>query len=90
MQDFFEVFTVEQVISLLSAFSPLPPERADMLESDGRVLTEDIIVKEDLPPATRGHVRPAAFFNGRARDWCASLPRWKGWKRAGRLMSCLF
>ena len=53
MQDFFEVLTVEQVIGLLSAFSPLPPEEADLQECDGRVLAEDVIAAEDLPPADR-------------------------------------
>ena len=53
MQGFFEVLAVEQVISLLTAFSPLTPEQADLLECDGRVLAEDIIAKEDLPPADR-------------------------------------
>ena len=53
MQGFFEVLTVEQVISLLSAFSPLPPEQADLQESDGRVLAEDIIAGEDLPLTDR-------------------------------------
>ena len=53
MQGFFEVLTVEQVISLLSAFSPLPPEQAALQESDGRVLAEDIIATEDLPPTDR-------------------------------------
>jgi molybdopterin biosynthesis enzyme len=43
MQGFFEVLTVEQVIRLLSAFSPLPPEQTDLLECDGRVLAEDSI-----------------------------------------------
>jgi molybdopterin molybdotransferase len=53
MQAFFEVLTVEQVIRLLSAFSPLPPEEADLQECDGRVPAEDIIAAEDLPPADR-------------------------------------
>ena len=53
MQGFFEVLTVEQVIRLLSAFSPLPPEEVELRESDGRVLAEDIIAKEDLPLTDR-------------------------------------
>ncbi|MCL1985642.1 MAG: molybdopterin molybdotransferase MoeA [Betaproteobacteria bacterium] len=53
MQGFFEVLAVEQVIRLLTAFSPLPPEQADLLESDGRILAEDITAKEDLPLADR-------------------------------------
>jgi len=69
MQGFFEVLTVEQVIRLLSAFSPLPPEQADLLESDGRVLAEDSIAEEDLPLADRAAMdgyalRAADTFGG--------------------------
>jgi len=53
MQGFFEVLTVEQVIGLLSVFSPLPPEQVDLQESDGRVLAEDVIAGEDLPLTDR-------------------------------------
>jgi molybdopterin molybdotransferase len=53
MHGFFEVLTVEQVISLLYAFSPLPPEQVELQESDGRILAENIIAEEDLPPADR-------------------------------------
>jgi len=69
MQGFFEVLTVEQVIRLLSAFSPLPPEMAELQASDGRVLAEDIIAKEDLPFADRASMdgyalRAADTFGG--------------------------
>ncbi|MDR0239856.1 MAG: molybdopterin molybdotransferase MoeA [Deltaproteobacteria bacterium] len=53
MQGFFEVLTVEQVVRLLSAFAPLPPEQANLQESDGRVLAEDMIAGEDLPLTDR-------------------------------------
>jgi len=53
MQGFFEVLAVEQVISLLSVFSPLSLEEADLQESDGRVLAEDIVAGEDLPLTDR-------------------------------------
>ena len=69
MQGFFEVLTVEQVIRLLSVFSPLPPEQADLLECDGRVLAEDIIAAEDLPLTDRSAMdgyalRAADTFGG--------------------------
>ena len=69
MHGFFEVLTVEQVISLLSVFSPLPPEHAELQESDGRVLAEDLIAEEDLPFADRAAMdgyalRAADTFGG--------------------------
>ena len=69
MQGFFEVLTVEQVIRLLSAFPRLPPEQADLLECDGRVLAEDSIAAEDLPLTDRSAMdgyalRAADTFGG--------------------------
>jgi len=69
MQGFFEVLTVEQVIRLLSVFSPLPLEQAELLECDGRVLAEDIIAAEDLPLTDRAAMdgyalRAADTFGG--------------------------
>ncbi|MDR0466157.1 MAG: molybdopterin molybdotransferase MoeA [Deltaproteobacteria bacterium] len=69
MQGFFEVLTVEQVTNLLAVFAPLPPEETDLLECDGRVLAEDVVATEDLPPANRSAMdgyalRAADSFGG--------------------------
>ena len=53
-KDFLHVLPVEEVISRLLGFSPLPQEnkRLDTLPS-GSILAETIMATETLPPANR-------------------------------------
>ena len=47
------MLSVEEALErVLLAFQPLPPERIPVLETLGRVLTEDVVADLDVPPLT--------------------------------------
>jgi molybdopterin molybdotransferase len=77
---------------VLSAFQPLPTERIPILETLGRVLTEDVIADMDIPPlansAMDGYAVRAADTTGEARSACASSIIWppatRPTRRSGR------
>jgi molybdopterin molybdotransferase len=53
MPDFFKVVTPEQVFDFLSGFSRMPTESVALEQALGRVLAEDAVCAEDMPPAAR-------------------------------------
>jgi molybdopterin molybdotransferase len=53
LSEFFRVATLSRVISELASFGRLAAERVGLSEAYSRVLTEDIVSPEDLPPLPR-------------------------------------
>jgi molybdopterin molybdotransferase len=53
MPDFFKVVTPEQVFDFLSGFHRMPAESVALEQALGRVLAEDALCAEDMPPAAR-------------------------------------
>ena len=53
MKEEYLMLSVEEALErVLSPFQPLPPERISVLETLGRVLTEDVFADMDVPPLT--------------------------------------
>ena len=53
MKEEYLMLSVEEALErVLSAFQPLPPERIPVLETLGRVVTEDVFADMDIPPLT--------------------------------------
>ena len=53
MKEEYLMLSVEEALErVLSPFQPLPPERIPVLETLGRVLTEDVFADMDVPPLT--------------------------------------
>ncbi|MDH4266305.1 MAG: molybdopterin molybdenumtransferase MoeA, partial [Deltaproteobacteria bacterium] len=51
MKEEYLIFSVEEALErVLSPFQPLPPERIPILETLGRVVTEDVVADMDIPP----------------------------------------
>jgi len=51
LKEEYPMLSVEEALArVLSAFQPLPPERVPILETLGRVLTEDVAADMDIPP----------------------------------------
>lgn len=53
MKDFFKLISSSDFISLFSQFAPLEPETIPLIAARGRVLAEDIVSREALPPFSR-------------------------------------
>jgi molybdopterin molybdotransferase len=53
MKDFFKLISSSDFISLFSQFTPLEPETIPLIAARGRVLAEDIVSREALPPFSR-------------------------------------
>ena len=67
MKDFFKLISSSEFISLFSGFSPLEPETIALTAARGRVLAQDIVSSEALPPFSRSTmdgyaVRAASTF----------------------------
>jgi molybdopterin molybdotransferase len=56
LTEFFHVITADQFTDLLARFSRLSPERIPLDDSLARVLSEDILAREDLPEEARSTV----------------------------------
>ena len=53
MKEEYLLLSVEEALErVLTPFQPLPPERIPVLETLGRVLTEDVFADMDVPPLT--------------------------------------
>jgi len=53
MKDFFTLISSSDFLSLLPQFSPLEQEALSLADARGRVLAEDIVSSEHLPPFSR-------------------------------------
>jgi molybdopterin molybdotransferase len=62
---FFNVKTTEEVLEIIRGFGPLEEERIDLFASIGRVLSQDVLAREDLPPFPRSSMDGFAV---RAKD----------------------
>jgi molybdopterin molybdotransferase len=56
LTEFFHVITADQFTDLLARFSRLSPERIPLDDSLARVLSEEIVAREDLPEEARSTV----------------------------------
>jgi molybdopterin molybdotransferase len=56
LNQFFQVKTVDQVLELISAFEPLPPETVELAAALGRAPAEDVVSAEDAPAFDRSTV----------------------------------
>ena len=65
MPEFFKLKTTQEVLSVLEVFQPVQTEWVDLTEATGRVLAEDIAVREDIPAFSRSSMDGYAV---RARD----------------------
>ena len=51
MKEEYLMLSVEEALErVLLPFQPLPPERISVLETLGRVVTEDVVADMDIPP----------------------------------------
>jgi len=78
LQEEYPLLSVEEALArVLSAFQPLPPERIPILETLGRVLTEDVTADMDIPPlansAMDGYAVRAVETAGASRENPARL-----------------
>ncbi len=53
MEDFFNVTDLETVLELTSGFPVMPEENIPLLDAAGRILSKDMISKENLPDFSR-------------------------------------
>ncbi len=53
MKDFFRLISSSDFVSLFSGFSPLEPESISLTAGRGRILAQDIVSSEALPPFSR-------------------------------------
>ncbi len=53
MKDFFRLMSRTQFLELLEGFEPLDSEVVPLTQARGRVLAQDILAPEDLPPFSR-------------------------------------
>lgn len=53
MKDFFKLISSSDFLFLFSQFAPLDPERIPLATARGRILAEDVVSPEALPPFSR-------------------------------------
>jgi molybdopterin molybdotransferase len=73
LKEEYLMLSVEEALErVLSPFQPLPPERIPVLETLGRVVTEDVFAEMDIPPlantAMDGYAVRAADTAGVSRE----------------------
>ena len=74
MKSFFKVKKVEEVLELISRFSPLEAEEVGLEDALGRVLAEDLTAGEDLPEFDRSTMDGFAVRAGDTFGASESLP----------------